>query len=161
MRSYLTFIMGMVCFIASAQNINDVVRYSTENLQGTARFQAMSGAFGALGGDLSSLNVNPAGSAVFNYSQFTVSGSNYHRDNDALYGNSTRNTDLNAVELNQAGGVFVFKSIGRMTLQLSFQSFDSLFHRVEPVRRGFGKGRTFMQNTLPRRLVDCVIAGTH
>ena len=110
MRSYLTFIVGMVCCIASAQNINDVVRYSTENLQGTARFQAMSGAFGALGGDLSSLNVNPAGSAVFNYSQFTVSGSNYHRDNDALYGNSTRNTDLNAVELNQAGGVFVFKS---------------------------------------------------
>ena len=110
MRSILTFIMGMVCIIASAQNINDVVRYGTEDLQGTARFQAMSGAFGALGGDLSSLNINPAGSAVFNYSQFSVTGSNYNRNNDATYGSSTQNTDLNSLEFNQVGGVFVFKS---------------------------------------------------
>jgi hypothetical protein len=39
------------------------LRYSQDNLNGTARFRAM-GAFGALGGDLSSLNVNPAGSAI-------------------------------------------------------------------------------------------------
>jgi len=110
MRSILTFIMGMVCIIASAQNINDVVRYGTEDLQGTARFQAMSGAFGALGGDLSSLNINPAGSAVFNYSQFSITGSNYNRNNNATYGSSTQNTDLNSLEFNQVGGVFVFKS---------------------------------------------------
>lgn len=102
--------MGMVCIIASAQNINDVVRYGTEDLQGTARFQAMSGAFGALGGDLSSLNINPAGSAVFNYSQFSITGSNYNRNNNATYGSSTQNTDLNSLEFNQVGGVFVFKS---------------------------------------------------
>jgi hypothetical protein len=34
-----------------------------DNLNGTARFRAM-GCIGALGGDLSSLNVNPAGSAI-------------------------------------------------------------------------------------------------
>ena len=51
MKKSILFIMGMLCFAVSAQNINDVVRYGTENLQGTARFQAMGGAFGALGGD--------------------------------------------------------------------------------------------------------------
>ena len=56
MKTYITFITALVCFISNAQNIDDVLRYSTDNLQGTARFQAMSGAFGALGGDLSSLN---------------------------------------------------------------------------------------------------------
>ena len=61
MKRYLTFITLVVCAFGSAQNISEVLRYSTENLQGTARFQAMGGAFGALGGDLSSLNVNPAG----------------------------------------------------------------------------------------------------
>ena len=110
MKKYLTFIIVLVCFSSSAQNINDVLRYSREDIQGTARFQGLSGAFGALGGDLSALNVNPAGSAVFNNSQFTISGSNYNRDNDALYFNSTNNTTLNALEINQAGGVFVFKS---------------------------------------------------
>lgn len=110
MKRISTFIMVLACAFASAQNIDDVVRYSTENLLGTARFHAMGGAFGALGGDLSALNVNPAGSAVFNYSQFTVTGSNYNRNNDAFFGSSVRNTDLNSIELNQAGGVFVFKS---------------------------------------------------
>lgn len=102
--------MGMVCLITTAQNINDVVRYGTDNIQGTARFQAMSGAFGALGGDLSALNANPAGSAVFNYSQFSVSGTNYNTSNEVNFGSSTLTTDLNTLDFNQAGGVFVFKS---------------------------------------------------
>ena len=56
-----------------AQNYNDAMRYSTEELTGTARFKGMSGAFGALGGDLSAFNINPAGSAVFNTSEISVS----------------------------------------------------------------------------------------
>ncbi|MBT8322322.1 MAG: outer membrane protein transport protein [Eudoraea sp.] len=112
MKRYLTLLLALVCFGATAQNINDVLRYGTEDLQGTPRFQAMSGAFGALGGDMSALNVNPAGVAVFNNSLFTISGANYNRDNDAIYGNSLINTDLNSLEINQLGGVFVFKDNG-------------------------------------------------
>ncbi|MEM9000431.1 MAG: outer membrane protein transport protein [Bacteroidota bacterium] len=129
MKHFLTFILGVACTIGTAQNINDVVRISTENTLGTARFHAMGGAFGALGGDLSSLNINPAGSAVFNYSQFTVSGSNYNRDNDATFGNSTRNTDFNSTEFNQAGGVFVFKSSHspwkKLSLGLNFDMVEN------------------------------------
>ena len=32
-----------------AQDFNDALRYADDNLQGTSRFQAMGGAFGALG----------------------------------------------------------------------------------------------------------------
>lgn len=110
MKRHVTFLTVLVCVITSAQNINDVLLYSTENLQGTARFQGLSGAFGALGGDLSSLNVNPAGSAVFNNSQFTISATNYNRNNDATYFNRTNNTELNSLEINQLGGVFIFKN---------------------------------------------------
>ncbi|MDF0706556.1 OmpP1/FadL family transporter [Flagellimonas okinawensis] len=110
MKRVLTFIMVLACTFASAQTIDDVLRYSTEDLQGTARFQAMGGAFGALGGDLSALNINPAGSAVFNFSEIAITGSNYHRNNDALYGNNLRNTTINSLDFNQVGGVFVFNS---------------------------------------------------
>lgn len=110
MKSYFTFIGLLLCAIASGQNINDALRYGNENLQGTARFQAMGGAFGALGGDLSSLNINPSGSAVFNNSLFTVSGTSYMRDNDANYFGTTSNTTFNDANINQIGGVFVFKS---------------------------------------------------
>ena len=37
--------------IGNAQTISDGLRYATENTNGTARFNALSGAFGALGGD--------------------------------------------------------------------------------------------------------------
>ena len=110
MKRILTFIMVLACTLASAQTIDDVLRYSTENLQGTARFQAMGGAFGALGGDLSALNVNPAGSAVFNFSEISITGSNYHRNNDARFGSTLRNTTSNSLDFNQVGGVFVFNS---------------------------------------------------
>jgi hypothetical protein len=43
----------------------DAVRMSQDNLTGTARFRAMSGAFGALGGDLSAININPAGFRLY------------------------------------------------------------------------------------------------
>ena len=43
---------------------------------GSARFQSMGGAFGALGGDLSAININPAGSAVFIDNQYELSFSN-------------------------------------------------------------------------------------
>ena len=56
-----------------AQDFNDALRYADDNLQGTSRFQAMGGAFGALGGDLSAFAHNPAGSAVYNYGQFGIS----------------------------------------------------------------------------------------
>lgn len=110
MKSYLTFLMVLVCSITTAQNINDVLRYGTESLQGTARFQGLGGAFGAVGGDLSALNVNPAGSAIFNNSLVTISGTNYLRNNDATYFNRTSTTDLNSLDINQLGGVFVFKN---------------------------------------------------
>lgn len=110
MKRYITFIGLLVCTITSAQNIDDALRYGTENLQGTARFQGMAGAFGALGGDLSALNINPAGSAVFNNSLFSISGTHYIRDNATRYFNGVDGSTTNNLDINQAGGVFVFKS---------------------------------------------------
>ncbi len=110
MKHILTFIAFLTCVSINAQNSSDVLRYSSENITGTARYNAMSGAFGALGGDLSALNSNPAGSAVFANTLFTISGSNYNRNNSANYFNTRNKTELNSVNINQAGGVFVFEN---------------------------------------------------
>ncbi len=101
---------GFAFSIAPAQEIADALRYAQENIQGTARFSAMSGAFGALGGDLSSLNANPAGSAIFSNDQTTVTLSNYCTRNKSNYfGTKTIDND-NSFDLNQTGGVFVLKN---------------------------------------------------
>src|SRR5690606_19622744 len=128
------FIMALLCAHAGAQTIDDVLRYSTENLSGTPRFQAMGGAFGALGGDLSALSVNPAGSAVFNFSEIGLTGTYSHSNNDVHYGGGLMNTKDNSFDLNQIGGVFVFKATDSpwKTLAVAFnydmvQNFDNEF----------------------------------
>lgn len=60
---------------ANAQTSADALRYSTNDYYGTARTMAMGNAFTALGGDLGSLGINPAGSAVNSFSQVTISPS--------------------------------------------------------------------------------------
>lgn len=113
MKNPFFFILAFACISIQAQNIEDVLRYSLDNTQGTARYQGLSGAFTALGGDLSALNANPASSAVFNNSQFTFTGTNYNRNNDATYFGTYRNGGLNSFKINQIGGVFVFKDRSR------------------------------------------------
>ena len=68
--------------------------FSQDDGNGTARFTAMSGAFGALGGDMSAVNINPAGLSVFNNSAF--SGSLNSRQTNIIsnyYGTNTNNQD--------------------------------------------------------------------
>lgn len=48
-----------------AQSAIDAYTLSRSDLSGTARFQAMGGAFTALGGDLSTLHQNPAGIGIY------------------------------------------------------------------------------------------------
>lgn len=108
-------ILFLICIgfsfnVAQSQEIRDAVQYSQDNLNGTARFRAMGGAFGALGGDLSSLNVNPAGSSVFSNNQLSISLSSFNKKNDSNYfGTSTTDSNSN-FDMNQLGGVFVFKN---------------------------------------------------
>lgn len=103
------FITGLTFSVSHSQEVSDAVRYAQDNLTGTARFRAMSGAFGAVGGDLSAISVNPAGSAVFNNNQVGITLSNQNIKNNSNYFGSQLSEKENSFILNQAGGVFVFK----------------------------------------------------
>ena len=111
MKKYATFALALLGFSAlQAQNISDAVRYSQESLNGTARFRAMSGAFGALGGDFSAINVNPAGSAVFATSQVGMTLGNSNKKNESNYFGTLTDSKENSIDLSQGGAVFVFKN---------------------------------------------------
>ena len=69
--------------VLSAQNLTDGLRYSMEGLNGTSRFNAMSGAFSSLGGDLSAVALNPAGTSIFTRSEMSVTLSGVNSKNDA------------------------------------------------------------------------------
>lgn len=58
--------------VLNAQYAFDVLQMSQTELRGTSRFQSMAGAFGALGGDLSTLTQNPAGIGVYRNSDLGI-----------------------------------------------------------------------------------------
>ncbi|MDA3853446.1 MAG: hypothetical protein PF444_04305, partial [Bacteroidales bacterium] len=58
-------------FSISAQTAFDALSFSREVSGGTARYMSMGGAFSALGGDFSTLSVNPAGIGIYRSNEFT------------------------------------------------------------------------------------------
>lgn len=77
------------CLVSSfifSQNLTDGLRYSMEDINGTSRFKAMSGAFNSLGGDLSAVALNPAGSSIFTRSEMSLSlaGVNSKKETNGL-----------------------------------------------------------------------------
>ncbi len=55
--------------VAFSQGMIEALKLGQTELQGTARYMGMSGAFGALGGDISAMSSNPAGLAVYRTSE--------------------------------------------------------------------------------------------
>lgn len=71
-KTAITFLLMLAAAASYAQSAYDGLLFSENNYEGTARSVAMGNAFTALGGDLGSITINPAGSAVAGYSQFTI-----------------------------------------------------------------------------------------
>jgi len=112
MKKIIFLLGGLISsLIINAQvisNFDGAIVFSDEDINGTARFNAMSGAFGALGGDLSASDINPAGLAVFNNTETAITLG--MRNTDILtsyYGTNTNNTE-DYVNMTQAGAVLIF-----------------------------------------------------
>lgn len=71
-KIFTTVFISLITTVGFAQSAFDALMFSENNYEGTARSMAMGNAFTALGGDLGGVTINPAGSAVSNYSQITI-----------------------------------------------------------------------------------------
>ena len=68
-RNLLFLIALFVCALSFGQGELDAYRFSSNDLSGSARGQAMGGAFGALGGDITGVAINPAGLGIYRSSE--------------------------------------------------------------------------------------------
>jgi putative membrane protein len=92
-KNIITIGFCLVNSFIFAQNLTDGLRYSMEGLNGTSRFNAMSGAFSSLGGDLSAVALNPAGTSIFTRSEMSLTLAGVNSKNDAN-GRSTISSDF-------------------------------------------------------------------
>jgi hypothetical protein len=68
----ISMLLVSAVFPAVAQTTDDLLQLSTHEIQSTARFSGLGGAFNALGGDFGSLSINPAGIGTYRSSEFTM-----------------------------------------------------------------------------------------
>jgi len=105
----LSLFLITLASISQVRNYDDsAILFSQENIKGTARFTAMSGAFGALGGNLSAADINPAGLAVFNTSNAAITLDNRNNSKDVSFANITNSNTNNYINFAQGGAALVF-----------------------------------------------------
>ena len=129
----------------SAQSAIDVNNISTGELRGTARFMSMAGAFTALGGDLSSLNQNPAGIGVYRGSDigltFDINMMNSKTSGiGAPYTRSQTHADMN-----NFGYVGTFRLGGASDATFSW---GASYSRTASFERQYSGGELAMQTSL-------------
>jgi hypothetical protein len=128
----LVYTISIVFFAwsAFAQDLTDALRYSNYHMSGTARSQAMGNAFGALGGDFTSLSINPAGAAVYRSSEFTFTTSAGNTKTDGNYlGKSSSDSQYN-ISINNIGYVATIPTGANSETGLVSLSFGMGFNRL-------------------------------
>ncbi len=113
MKSILSIALFIFCSLASfAQIPEDALKYSWFGPNGTARTQAIGGAIGALGGDISANFVNPAGLAFFKTREFVLSPGYSSIKNNSNFRGDTKNDNKSFFNLGTSGAVFGANNYG-------------------------------------------------
>ncbi len=94
----------------AGQNMDDALRYSRLFYQGTARFNGMSGAFTALGGDVSAIGLNPAAAGVFRSTEVSITPAVFFRDLNTDWNGYGSDDSYSGLTLGQAGLVSSFRT---------------------------------------------------
>jgi hypothetical protein len=96
----LIILIGLTGF---SQGELDALRYSQRFSGGTARSLSMGGAFGALGGDFSSLSINPGGIGVFRSTEISITPTLLYDINSSNFIGNTNEDFIYNFNINNIG----------------------------------------------------------
>jgi len=134
---------------AFAQYASDALRFSQQYYQGTARNMSVGSAFGALGSDLSSLAINPAGLGLFRNSEYTITPEVFSRSITADYLGQSVNDSRTIFDLSNFGMVST-TSLGRNGGGFKFIQFAFGVNRLN----NFNTSRTIVGNNSESSKLD-------
>lgn len=92
--------------ISTIRNTADV--YANSSMQGSAKYNAMAGSMGALGGEYSVINSNPAGVGVSIANDFSATLGIRSQQNNSSLNNQSINYKINNTDITSSGGIAVF-----------------------------------------------------
>ena len=112
----ILFSILLISHISFAQNTSDALLISQDYISGSARFQSMGGAFTALGGELSAMQLNPAAGSVFLEGEANISYSISSIDNQSVFYNKGGENEATYNNINQLGIVFVINNTNNSSI---------------------------------------------
>lgn len=126
-------------YIAYAQDESDALRYSYLSPQGTARSIGFGNALGSIGGDFSSLSVNPAGIGIYRSSEITFTPSMKTNGTSSDYLNQTTDDNNSRFTINNIGAVFTSTARGKQYKKSDWKSisFGVGFNRIADFNRNY------------------------
>jgi len=108
---YISFLSCLLFSnLSFSQNETDALRYSWIGTGGTARYQSLGGAMGAVGGDPSCMAMNPAGLARYTKSDFTLSFAHSSISTETSYNSTITNNGKGNFGLNNIALIGASKS---------------------------------------------------
>jgi len=116
-----------------AQAEFDALKYSLNDINGSARYVGMSGAFGALGGDLTTLSMNPAGIAVYRSSELSITPNIGFASSNSLFNGIQSNDSKTRIMINNFGYVGSFRTYDES--EISNFNFGIGYNRIKDYSR--------------------------
>ncbi|MDR3704556.1 MAG: hypothetical protein P4L28_01450 [Paludibacteraceae bacterium] len=107
----------------------DALKYSQPDITGTARYMSMGGAFGALGGDASSIGLNPAGLGVYRSSELSITSGVVHTTTSADWNGKNGTEDKYTIPLNNLTYVISYSNNDKEGLVSSNFAFS--FNKIK------------------------------
>jgi hypothetical protein len=120
------FIATIISLSCIAQNAVDALRYSQLFTGGTARYMAMGGAFGALGGDFTVQSSNPGGLGIYKSSDFSFTPNIHVGSSTSLYNGHTAQDSRTNFAIGNMGYVFT-RRLSSRTSQPGFKYVQFAF----------------------------------
>lgn len=101
-----TLAAGTIATTSFAQDASDVLRYSLIQPSGTARALGFGNALGSIGGDFTSISINPAGIGIYRRSEMMFTPSIKANNYSGSYLNETNDVNTTRFNFNNIGIVF-------------------------------------------------------
>ena len=147
------FVSNLIINYAHAQSLDDAVIFSKDENGVSARIKAMGGVQTALGGDISSINGNPAGLGFFSRSDISITFDYLQSTNKTDFLGTNSKSNKGNFGITQAGVVFNFPNRNQIGDYAGWQNFNlgisynkkANFHN-SLIYNGINKETSFVNN---------------
>ena len=125
------------CTFLMAQTEFDAFKMVQNDINGTARYMGMAGAFGALGGDASAIKDNPAGLGIYRKSELTGTMNFLMQSSSSTWNNVKSTGDSYKVGFNNFSYVIATPTLGSEsgTTGLLSSNFSFSYNRIKDFNR--------------------------